>query len=398
MDFSKKRKTEENGNGTTPTATTAPTTLLNLTPEDARTLLQPLTQDQLLDILQGAVLRHPDVLDSVRSLANRDTTLRKLFVRGLGAETTSESLRSLFATYGELDEAIVIFDKNTGKSKGYGFVTFKNADGALLALKEPSKKIDGRITVTQFAAAGVSGPNSSSSASGDVSARKIYVGNVPFDISSERLLGHFMMYGEIEEGPLGFDKATGKSKGFAFFVYKTEEGARAALVDPIKNIDGHQVACKLAVDNKKTKTGAQASTGYTGDNVVPPHPSMPGSFQGAHYGPPQPGNMYQGYPGGGHHGQGPPQQLPASNYGPPSMGNQVPPSNIGYNSNFPGSYSGTMAGDFSGRMPPSSAGPGYLDHSQYGLTSSSLPTQHSQPPPVPRGPPGGMYQSLPHYY
>ncbi|PON73815.1 Splicing factor-like protein [Trema orientale] len=381
MDFSKKRKAEENGNG----ITTSPT--LNLTPEDARRLLHPLTHDQLLDILQNAVVRHPDVLDAVRSLANRDTTLRKLFVRGLGAETTSESLRSLFASYGDLDEAIVIFDKNTGKSKGYGFVTFKNADGALLALKEPSKKIDGRITVTQFAAAGLSGHNSASAGAGDVSARKIYVGNVPFDIPSERLLSHFSMYGEIEEGPLGFDKATGKSKGFAFFVYKTEDGARTALVDPIKNIDGHQVACKLAVDNKKTKVGGQISTGF---NTPPPHSSAPGSFPGAHYGPPP---SYPGYPGAGHHGQGPPQQpLAASNYGPSAIANQVPVNS----SNYPGAYSGPIGGDFSGRLPPSSVG--YPDSAQYGLTSSSLPTQHSQAPPVPRGPPGGMYQGLPHYY
>ena len=83
-------------------------------------------------------------------------------------------MSSLFTSYGDLDEAIVIFNKNTDKSKGYGFVTFKNADGALLALKEPSKKIDGRITVTQFAVAGLFGPNSGAGpgAGGDVSTRK----------------------------------------------------------------------------------------------------------------------------------------------------------------------------------------------------------------------------------
>ncbi|GJU07013.1 UBP1-associated protein 2C-like protein [Tanacetum coccineum] len=64
--------------------------------------------------------------------------------------------------------------------------------------------------------------------------RKIYVGNAPFEISSERLLAHFVTYKEIEEGPLGFDKQSGKVKGFAFFVYKSEEGARNSLVDPIK--------------------------------------------------------------------------------------------------------------------------------------------------------------------
>ncbi|PQQ03310.1 UBP1-associated protein 2C [Prunus yedoensis var. nudiflora] len=258
MDFTKKRKTEPNGTKTPASSS------------------QPLTQDQLIDILQNAVVRHPDVLDSVRSVTDKDSTLRKLFIRGLGADTTSDSLRSLFSAFGDLDEAIVIPDKATGKSKGYGFVTFKHADSALLALKEPSKKIDGRVTVTQFAAAGLTASfNNSNSNAADVSARKIYVGSVPFDISSERLLSTFSAYGEIEEGPLGFDKATGKSKGFAFFVYKTEEGARAALVEPIKNIDGHQVACKLAVDNKKSKPGGAQAAPVDNSGVPPPQSSMP---------------------------------------------------------------------------------------------------------------------------
>ncbi len=42
--------------------------------------------------------------------------------------------------------ASVVFDKITGKSKGYGFVTFVSPDSAMKALQEPHKEIDGRIT------------------------------------------------------------------------------------------------------------------------------------------------------------------------------------------------------------------------------------------------------------
>ena len=51
-------------------------------------------------------------------------------------------LMPYFPNFGKLEEGAVIMD-NTGKSKGYGFVTFKHMDGALNALNEPSKKIDG---------------------------------------------------------------------------------------------------------------------------------------------------------------------------------------------------------------------------------------------------------------
>lgn len=111
------------------------------------------------------------------------------------------------------------------------------------------------MTVTQLASAGITtGPAANSLAA--VESRKIYVANVPYDMPGERLLAHFSSYGEVEEGPLGFDKATGKSKGFALFVYKTAEAARASLVDPTKTIDGHQLNCKFANEGKKGKPGA----------------------------------------------------------------------------------------------------------------------------------------------
>ncbi|KAK6270086.1 hypothetical protein POUND7_007191 [Theobroma cacao] len=219
MDPTKKRKLDENGIVSTQSE---PDPITKLTPQDGRKLIERFSVDQLLDILQDAVSRHVDVLAAVRSVADQDPAQRKLFIRGLGWDTTTDGLRSLFSVYGELEEAVVILDKATGKSKGYGFVTFKHVDGALLALKEPSKKIDGRVTVTQLAAAGNSGTNNNPV---DVHMRKIYVANVPYDMPADKLLGHFAQYGEIEEGPLGFDKQTGKSRGFALFVYKTADGS-----------------------------------------------------------------------------------------------------------------------------------------------------------------------------
>jgi len=263
--FTKKRKADENGAATASPAGGA--AALGLTRDDVLRLLDPLSRDQLADIAAAAALVSAHALDAVRAAADRDPALRKLFVRGLGWETTSDSLRAIFSAYGDLEEAVVITDKNTGRSKGYGFVTFRHADSAVLALKEPSKKIDGRMTVTQLAAAGAAGgPSGGAAGSGgapvaDVSLRKIFVGNVPADMSSERLLAHFASYGEIEEGPLGFDKQTGKFRGFALFVYKTPEGAQASLVDSVKVIDGNQLVCKLAIEGKKGKQGQSQQSG-----------------------------------------------------------------------------------------------------------------------------------------
>lgn len=53
----------------------------------------------------------------------KDTTFTKIFVGGLPYHTTDKSLREHFEVYGEIDEAVVITDRQTGKSRGYGFVS-----------------------------------------------------------------------------------------------------------------------------------------------------------------------------------------------------------------------------------------------------------------------------------
>jgi len=52
-----------------------------------------------------------------------DTTYTKVFVGGLAWETQSDTMRRYFEQFGEILEAVVITDKNTGRSKGYGFVS-----------------------------------------------------------------------------------------------------------------------------------------------------------------------------------------------------------------------------------------------------------------------------------
>ena len=54
-----------------------------------------------------------------------DTTLTKVFVGGLAWETHKEGMRAYFEQFGDILEAVVITDKNTGRSKGYGFVSSK---------------------------------------------------------------------------------------------------------------------------------------------------------------------------------------------------------------------------------------------------------------------------------
>ncbi|CAN8292178.1 unnamed protein product [Cochlearia groenlandica] len=83
-----------------------------------------------------------------------DTTLTKVFVGGLAWETLSETLRRHFEQYGEILEAVVITDKNTGRSKGYGFVTYRDPEAARRACADPTPIIDGRRANCNLASLG----------------------------------------------------------------------------------------------------------------------------------------------------------------------------------------------------------------------------------------------------
>ncbi|KAK2166282.1 hypothetical protein LSH36_40g12001 [Paralvinella palmiformis] len=78
------------------------------------------------------------------SIHQKDTTFTKIFVGGLPYHTTDQSLREFFEQFGDIEEAVVITDRQTGKSRGYGFVTMSDRVAAERACKDPNPIIDGR--------------------------------------------------------------------------------------------------------------------------------------------------------------------------------------------------------------------------------------------------------------
>lgn len=69
----------------------------------------------------------------------------KVYVGNLPFSVDQEALKTLFEAYGEMEEVIVISDKFSGRSKGFGFITFKDEENAKKAISEMNdKEIEGR--------------------------------------------------------------------------------------------------------------------------------------------------------------------------------------------------------------------------------------------------------------
>ncbi|XP_064236830.1 RNA-binding protein 38-like [Aotus nancymaae] len=90
---------------------------------------------------------------------SHNTKFTRIFVGSLRYRTTDASLRKYFEDFGDIKEAVVIFDPQTGRSRGYGFVTMANPAAAQRACEDPHPVIDGRKTNVNLAYLGAKPPS-----------------------------------------------------------------------------------------------------------------------------------------------------------------------------------------------------------------------------------------------
>ena len=81
----------------------------------------------------------------VWELKNRSVAQMNIYVGNVKYEMTENDLKEMFSAYGEVASARIITDKDTGRSKGFGFVEMPNDSQALVAIESTNEKeIGGR--------------------------------------------------------------------------------------------------------------------------------------------------------------------------------------------------------------------------------------------------------------
>lgn len=76
----------------------------------------------------------------------------KLFIGGLAFSTSNDRLREVFAEAGSVESAAVVTDRDTGQSRGFGFVEMASAEEAAAAVKKfNGQQVDGRTLKVEIA-------------------------------------------------------------------------------------------------------------------------------------------------------------------------------------------------------------------------------------------------------
>ncbi len=88
---------------------------------------------------------------------------------------------------------------------------------------------------------------------------RIYVGNLPFNISEEDFKAKFATFGPVDEVVLVRDRITGRSKGFGFVTYKSADSAKTAI-DQMhgKDLGGRNITVNLARPREEGAGGGRS--------------------------------------------------------------------------------------------------------------------------------------------
>ncbi|GIZ48590.1 hypothetical protein CKM354_001164300 [Cercospora kikuchii] len=174
----------------------------------------------------------------------------KMFIGGLNWETTDQSLKDYFSQFGEVVECTVMRDGATGRSRGFGFLTFKDPKTVnTVMVKEHS--LDGKLI----------DPKRAIPRDEQERTAKIFVGGVSQDATEQDFEAFFQKFGRVLDATLMMDKDTGRPRGFGFVTFDNEMAVERTLEGPLA-ILGKPIEVKRA--QPRGKMGEEEGSGGRG--------------------------------------------------------------------------------------------------------------------------------------
>ncbi|XP_052797895.1 RNA-binding protein Musashi homolog 2-like isoform X7 [Mya arenaria] len=164
----------------------------------------------------------------------------KMFIGGLSWQTTAEKLKEHFGDYGEIKEAMVMKDPTTKRSRGFGFVTYKDPVSVDKCLENGPHILDGKQVDPKVAFPRKAQPKMVTK------TKKIFVGGLSAQTTVEDVKKYFSTFGKIEDAMLMFDKTTNRHRGFGFVTFEDEETVERVCELHFHEINKKMVECKKA--------------------------------------------------------------------------------------------------------------------------------------------------------
>ena len=166
----------------------------------------------------------------------------KIFVGNLPFSVDSAALAGLFESAGNVEMVEVIYDKVSGRSRGFGFVTMSSVEEVEEAVRKfNGYELDGRALRVN---SGPPPPRREESSFGGRSGggrsfdntNRVYVGNLAWSVDNLALETLFRAQGNVVEAKVVYDRESGRSRGFGFVTYSSADEVNSAI-DSLNGVD-----------------------------------------------------------------------------------------------------------------------------------------------------------------
>ena len=193
-----------------------------------------------------------------------ENAFEELFVRNIGFNTTQEELAEAFQKYGDVEESKICTDKQTGKSKGFGFLKFYEKKSAVAAMKDADNIVVGgrnlQIRYSNDKSAPIKGGgNNNGGKKGPTTEFGIFVGNISYKCNENDLKKFFKDCGKVVDVRIA-KKPDGKLKGFAHVDFENKEAVDKAVGKNGEELQGRA----LKIDRSQGGKGGNGNRGGQG--------------------------------------------------------------------------------------------------------------------------------------
>ncbi|CAI9109124.1 OLC1v1008881C1 [Oldenlandia corymbosa var. corymbosa] len=217
--------------------------------------------------------RFRDKKETAEPEADPERDQRTVFAYQMPLKATERDVYEFFSKAGEVRDVRLIMDRNSRRSKGVGYIEFKEAMSVPVAIALSGQLLMGQPVMVKPSEAEKNLVQSNTSGGSSVvgpygaTDRKLYVGNLHFNMTELQLKQIFEAFGTVELVQLPTDPETGHCKGFGFVQFANLEHAKAAQVLNGKlDIAGRTIKVSSVTDHVGVQESGQKTADFDDDD------------------------------------------------------------------------------------------------------------------------------------
>ncbi|RID73166.1 hypothetical protein BRARA_B00333 [Brassica rapa] len=220
------------------------------------------------EVVERGSRRHRDKKDEPEADPERDQ--RTVFAYQMPLKATERDVYEFFSKAGKVRDVRLIMDRNSRRSKGVGYIEFYDVMSVPMAIAMSGQLFLGQPVMVKPSEAEKNLAQSTTTAGGGTGPvdRKLYVGNLHFNMTELQLRQIFEPFGPVELVQLPCDLETGQCKGFGFIQFAQVEHSKAAQIalNGKLEIAGRTIKVSSVADHIGTQDGNPKSADFDDDD------------------------------------------------------------------------------------------------------------------------------------